>query len=270
MTLKSKEIDPASPPQPSGFFKSSWIFIITVLSTLKTCLHILIVRGEDNPGFRAKIDKILRHWAERLLGIISVQMSVVGEENIHLEAGRAHMIMCSHTSNYDIPATFAVMPGSIRMLAKKELKKIPIFGHAIARSEMPFVDRINRKQAIKDLAYAKAKMESGIILWVAPEGTRTHGEKKVGKLKKGGFHLALATDAIIIPIAFRGIHDVQLLRQIKWNLNKEVVCHIGKPIDSRDYDKKHIKQFMTDFESKLSQLVGVEDVSQTVSTDSSD
>ena len=242
----------------TGPFHSIWIFIITVLSTLKTCSHILIVPGSGKAGFRDKIDKILVSWAHRLLAIIGTKISVQGAENLYFEPGRAHMIMCSHTSNYDIPATFAVVPGSIRMLAKKELKKIPIFGHAISRSEMPFINRIDRKDAIKDLAYAKAKMEDGIILWVAPEGTRTFGPNQVGRLKKGGFHLALGTDAIIHPIAFRGIHDVQLLKKIQWTLNKEVVCHIGKSIDSRNYDKKTLRQMMLDLETEFKVLVGSE------------
>ena len=242
--------------QLTGKFSSIWIFIITVLSTLKTCTHILLVRGSGKAGFRDKIDKILVSWGNRLLDIISAKISLKGEDNLYFEEGRAHMLMCSHTSNYDIPATFAVIPGSIRMMAKKELKKIPIFGHAITRSEMPFINRNDRKEALKDLAYAKAKMEDGIILWVAPEGTRTAGANTVGRLKKGGFHLALGTDAIIHPIAFRGIHDVQLLKKIQWNLNKDIECHIGKPIDSRNYDKKSVRELMQEVETTFKVLVG--------------
>ncbi len=243
---------------PTGPLRSSWIFITTVMATLKTCLHILVLPGSKRADFRGKVDKILQNWGRRLLRILSVKLTIVGEENLIFKPGRAHMLMCSHTSNYDIPATFAIIPGSIRMMTKKELKKIPIFGHAINRSEMPFINRSNRQEAMKDLAVAKAKMEDGIILWVAPEGTRTRGSKTVGKLKKGGFHLALKTDAITIPIAFRGIDDLQLLRKVSWKLNKSIVCHIGKPIDSRDYDKKQLAQFMQDVEAELSQLVGAE------------
>jgi 1-acyl-sn-glycerol-3-phosphate acyltransferase len=240
----------------TGPFSSVWVFTITVLSTLKTCVKILLLRDSSKTGFRAKVDKILVSWGRRLLAILSAKISIKGAENIYFEKGRAHMIMCSHTSNYDIPATFAVIPGSIRMMAKKELKKLPVFGHAITRSEMPFINRSDRKDALKDLAYAKAKMEDGIILWVAPEGTRTAGANAVGRLKKGGFHLALSTDAIIHPIAFRGIHDLQLLKKIKWTLNKDIECHIGKPIDCRNYNKKNLNQLMQLVESEFKILVG--------------
>lgn len=244
-------------PYQSGFFRSSWLFTITVLSTLKTCLRVLVLPGSSRPDFRSRMDKLLQRWGKRLLQILHVKMSVMGEGNLQFEQGRAYMIMCSHTSNYDIPATFAVIPGSIRMLAKKELKKLPIFGHAITRSEMVFVDRKNRREAVKDLARAKQRMEDGIILWVAPEGTRTAGPRKVGRLKKGGFQLALDTGAIIIPLAFRGIDDVQLLKKFRWTLHKPVECHIGKGIDTRRYSKKQTSELMADFETELKKLVGV-------------
>lgn len=242
----------------SGFIRSYWIAFITIMSTLKTCLSIIFTRKTDKNSYRTKVDHILQSWGKRLLAIIHTQVKVVGKENLQFTPGRAYMVMCSHTSNYDIPATFAVLPGSIRMLAKKELKKIPIFGRAIESSEMLFIDRQNRKQAIKDLAEAKQKMEDGIILWVAPEGTRTLGRGKVGKLKKGGFHVAVDTDAIIIPIAFRGIDDLQLREKLAWHINKTIECHIGTPIDSRGYDKKNLNQLLQVVESQFKSLVGSE------------
>ncbi len=240
----------------SGFFKSYWMAVITILSTLKTCLIIIFTTKKDKQQFRAKVDNILKSWGQRLLKITRTQISVVGAENLQFIPGRAYMIMCSHTSNYDIPATFTVIPGSIRMLAKKELKKIPIFGRAIESSEMMFIDRHHRKQAIRDLAEAREKMEDGIILWVAPEGTRTMGAHKVGKLKKGGFYLALDTDAIILPIAFQGINNLQLREKLAWHINKTIECHIGLPVDSRSYSRQNVGSLMQDIENQFKTLVG--------------
>ncbi len=240
----------------SGFFRSYWIAFLTVASTLKTSLSVIFTRKTDKKSYRAKVDKSLQSWGKRLLNILHTRITVVGKEHLQLIPGRAYMIMCSHTSNYDIPATFAVMPGSIRMLAKKELKKIPVFGRAIESSEMLFIDRQHKKQALKDLAKAKQKMEDGIILWVAPEGTRTIGSGKVGKLKKGGFHMAMDTEAIILPIAFRGIDNLQLRDRLGWHLHKTIECHIGTPIDSRSFSKKNINQLLERVESQFQTLVG--------------
>ena len=57
-------------------------------------------------------------------------------------------------------------------------------------AEFPFVDRKNRYQAIKDLAYAQQLMESGIVIWIAPEGTRSK-DGKLAPFKKGAFITAI-------------------------------------------------------------------------------
>lgn len=240
----------------TGFFETWWIFSKTVLFTLLTSIKVLLVRKQEKLQFRSKIDHILKIWGQSLMRYVGAKVVVVGAENFKLFPGRAHMIMCSHTSNYDIPATFTAIDGSIRMLAKKELKKFPFFGNAMERCEMVFIDRQNRENAIKDLKEAQKVMEDGIILWVAPEGTRTIGAGKVGNLKKGGFHLAANTEAIIIPIAFRGINDLQLREKIAWHKPRTIECHIGKPIDSRNVSEAKVKNLLEAVRSSFEELVG--------------
>ena len=68
--------------------------------------------------------------------------------------------MSTHASHYDIPVSFVSLPGSIRMLAKKELFKIPLLGQAMAAAEFPSIDRSNRQNAVRDLDRARAMMAS--------------------------------------------------------------------------------------------------------------
>ena len=63
--------------------------------------------------------------------------------------------------------------------------------------------RGNRKHMLDQINYAKKKLESGIILWVAPEGTRS-SDGELGKLKRGGFKIAQQMDAIIVPLRITG------------------------------------------------------------------
>ena len=160
-----------------------------------------------------------------------------------------------HWIVYDIPASFVALPGSIRMLAKKELFGIPIFGAAIRAAEFPSVDRHNRHQAVKDLEQARRMMESGIVLWAAPEGTRS----KDGQLlpfKKGCFHLALDTNAIIVPIVFRGIHEVLPARTWRFNLGLPVQLHIGAPIDASRFSPEQLPELMAQTRQSMQALLG--------------
>lgn len=143
--------------------------------------------------------------------------------------------MCNHSSVYDIPLGFKAFPNhSIRMLAKKELSKIPIMGKGMSAAEFPFVDRKNRTQAIKDLEYVRQLMESGILVWIAPEGTRSKNGK-LAPFKKGAFVTAIHSKATIIPIGIRGAFDIIPAKTLQINLNQKAEIHIGAPIDASQY-----------------------------------
>lgn len=203
---------------------------------------------------RADIDRYTRVWSGLLLRLVRMNLSVHGDIP-NFNDGRRYILMSSHASHYDIPATFVALPGSIRMLAKKELFRIPLFGAAIRAAEFPSVDRHNRQQAVKDLAKAREMMESGIVLWAAPEGTRSR-DGRLQPFKKGCFHLALDTNAVIVPIVFRGIHEVLPARTWRFNLGLPVQLHIGAPIDAGRYSPEQLAELMEHTRLSMQELLG--------------
>lgn len=225
----------------------------SALVTLYYCGKVLL-RAVCGRLKRADVDRYTRRWSGWLLRLVRMNLSVHGQVP-DFRDGRRYILLSTHASHYDIPATFVAMPGSIRMLAKKELFGIPVFGAAIRAAEFPSVDRYNRHQAVKDLDKAKCMMESGIVLWAAPEGTRS----KDGQLlpfKKGCFHLALDTNAIILPIAFRGIHDVLPARTWRFNLGLPVQLHIGAPIDASRFSPEQLPELMALTRLSMQELLG--------------
>ena len=225
----------------------------SLLVTFFYCSKVLL-RAVVGRLRRADVDRYTRRWSSLLLRLVRMNLSVHGEMP-DFNDGRRYILLSSHASHYDIPASFVALPGSIRMLAKKELFGIPIFGAAIRAAEFSSVDRHNRQQAVKDLERARRMMESGIVLWAAPEGTRS----KDGRLlpfKKGCFHLALDTNAIIVPIAFRGISDVLPARTWRFNLGLPVQLHIGAPIDASRYDVAQLPELMAQVRLSMQDLLG--------------
>ncbi len=182
---------------------------------------------------RLAIDRVCRNWSSALVRLIDLRWRVVGNLP-EFAPHRRYIVMCSHASHYDIPLSFVVLPGSLRMLAKKELSRIPIFGLAMRAAEFIFIDRHNRERALRDLALARAKMESGIVLWVAPEGTRSP-DGRLLPFKKGCFHLAIDTQAVIIPVGIRNISRVLPKGTFDLNLGVETEVHIGTAIDASSY-----------------------------------
>ncbi|MDG9922701.1 MULTISPECIES: lysophospholipid acyltransferase family protein [unclassified Pseudomonas] len=225
----------------------------SLLVTFYYCSKVLL-RAVSGRLRRADVDRYTRRWSGLLLRLVRMNLSVHGAMP-DFNDGRRYILLSSHASHYDIPASFVALPGSIRMLAKKELFGIPIFGSAIRAAEFPSVDRHNRQQAVKDLEKARSMMESGIVLWAAPEGTRSR-DGQLLPFKKGCFHLALDTNAVIVPIAFRGISEVLPARTWRFNLGLPVQLHIGAPIDASRYDVEQLPKLMAQVRLSMQDLLG--------------
>ncbi|MBF7729447.1 lysophospholipid acyltransferase family protein [Pseudomonas sp. N040] len=218
--------------------------LVTALYSLK-----VIVRSALGRLDRARVDYYTRAWSARLLHLVRMQFSVHGTFP-EFGDGRRYLILCSHSSHFDIPVSFVGLPGSIRMLAKQELFRIPLLGAAMQAAEFPSIDRHNRERALADLQRARQMMESGIVLWAAPEGTRSP-DGRLLPFKKGCFHLALDTGAIIVPVAIRGIHHVLPARSFRLNLGQPVQLRIGTPIDAGQYRAEQLDSLMAQVRQQM-------------------
>lgn len=224
----------------------------TVLVTAWYCC-IILARAAVGRLRREHIDRYARGWARLLLRMARIDIRVQGQAP-DFSDGRRYIILCNHSSHYDIPVSFAHLPGSIRMLAKKELYSIPLFGAALKAGEFPSINRGNRNQAVRDLENARRLMESGIVLWAAPEGTRS-ADGRLLPFKKGCFHLACDTGAVIVPLAIRGIHQVLPARSWNLNLGMPVEVEIGEPIDASLYGSERLEELMADTRARLQAML---------------
>ncbi|ROT96065.1 1-acyl-sn-glycerol-3-phosphate acyltransferase [Marinobacter sp. R17] len=210
---------------------------------------LVLLRSLTGRLTREKVDRYCRDWSALLLRLVRVNLRVRGEIP-DFEDGRRYIILCSHASHYDIPLSFVALPGSIRMLAKKEMFGIPLLGPAMRAAEFPSVDRSNHDRALADLERARAMMESGIVLWAAPEGTRSP-DGELGRFKKGCFHLALDTQAIIVPVGIRGNERVLPARTWHINLGQQVDFCVGEPLDSRQYSREQLPELMAEVRRRI-------------------
>ncbi|CEK11916.1 lysophospholipid acyltransferase family protein [Legionella hackeliae] len=238
--------------------RTQWIILLSIFYTAKACGSSIIKRftGKTN---RAWVDKTILNWANNLLNLVGVTCKVINPHHVEPKPGEVTIIMCNHSSLYDIPLSFKAFPNhSIRMLAKKELSKIPIMGKGMMAAEFPFIDRKNKHQAIKDLEAVQKLLESGIVMWIAPEGTRS----KTGKLaafKKGAFITAIEANATIIPIGIRGAYNILPARTTQININQTAEVHIGQPIDASKYTTENKDELVNRVHKIMKELVGEKD-----------
>jgi len=183
---------------------------------------------------RPQVDATVRRWANALLRAVKASVRVSNPHGLSLTPGHSYILMSNHASLYDIPVIFEALPGSIRMIAKKELFRVPLWGNAMKACEFLAIDRKNSTQAIKDLEIVREKMHSGIVPWVAPEGTRSR-DGKLGPFKKGVFMLAIQTGATIIPIGIRGTANILPPKTLNFQMGQTVEVVIGTPVDATAY-----------------------------------
>lgn len=235
--------------------RTLWIMFLSALYTINTTGQSILKRylGTTN---RAWVDKTIHVWDKRILDLVRVKCNVVNPYHVEPQAGHPTIVMCNHSSLYDIPLSMRAFPNhSIRMLAKKEMSKIPIVGTGMTAAEFPFIDRKNRRQAMKDLEVVKQLLESGIVMWIAPEGTRSK-DGKLAPFKKGAFITAIQAKATIIPIGIRGAYDILPARTFQFNIDQTAEIHIGKPIDASKFTLENKEKLMDEVFKSIQHLVG--------------
>ena len=112
--------------------------------------------------------------------------------------------------------------------------QIPILGGAMRAAEFVPLDRRDHGKARAGLAYAREKIHSGISVWIAPEGTRSP-DGKLLPFKRGGFVLALETDATILPCTVSGTRDVLRSKGLRVHRGQRASVQFHAPIEPSSY-----------------------------------
>jgi 1-acyl-sn-glycerol-3-phosphate acyltransferase len=101
----------------------------------------------------------------------------------------------------------AELPLIVRFIAKKELRKIPVFGYAVALTNCIYVDRSDPAKAVKSLREGIRDLPPSISMLFFAEGTRSR-DGKIGPFKKGGFRTAKVAGWPILPVVVHGSRKV--------------------------------------------------------------
>lgn len=205
-----------------------WVIFATLVLGLVVIFLSFFVRS-GNP-----MHKIARFWGRSILIVSRIKVSVKWPADI--DRSKSYIYMSNHQSNFDIPVLLGHLKVQFRWLAKMELFKIPIFGHAMRKAGYISIDRNKRESAFKSLKNAARKIKSGVSVLIFPEGTRSR-DGKIRPFKKGGFIMAIDSGAPIVPIVISGTRSIMTKGSIKINPGKvSVVVH--QPIQTSVYTRE--------------------------------
>lgn len=175
-----------------------------------------------------------------LIKASGVQLEIIGEHNI--KDNKNYIFAPNHSSFMDFPVLFVAINKYLVFVAKKELKKIPIFKSILNVSGFIFVDRDNTSDAIDSLNELKSDIKNtprSVVVF--PEGTRS-SSNQLQSFKKGAAVLSINTGLPIIPVYIMGSFDWWDTKNFRKNSNK-IVVNFGKPIitENKQYeDRKNI------------------------------
>ncbi|EXG79593.1 HAD-IB family hydrolase [Cryptosporangium arvum] len=138
------------------------------------------------------------------LTLAGVRVNVHGEEN--LWARRPAVFMFNHQSSLDLGVLGSLIRRDVTAVVKREARSDPRFAAIGALLDVAYVDR-SAGRGRDALEPAVAKLRSGTSIAIAPEGTRSP-TPRLGRFKKGGFHLAVEAGVPIVPIVIRNAGDL--------------------------------------------------------------
>jgi putative phosphoserine phosphatase / 1-acylglycerol-3-phosphate O-acyltransferase len=163
-----------------------------------------------------------------------VDVRVEGEAN--LWSHRPAVFLINHQSSLiDLVVTSTILRGGFTAVAKREAADIPVIGRLLTLADFAFLDRSNSEQARDALLEARQRLESGISIVIAPEGTRSFSPK-VGTFKKGAFHLAMQAGVPIVPIVIRNAGEL-MWRNAKTARGGIVEVLVHEPIPTAGWTK---------------------------------
>ncbi|MFA7327682.1 MAG: lysophospholipid acyltransferase family protein [Candidatus Kapaibacterium sp.] len=198
--------------------------------------------------FSSRIDtRMYVGWSRALNKIIGIEIEIEGIENI--KANQSYIFVCNHSSLLDIPVLLGTLPGDVRIIYKRELEKIPIFGYGLKRSNLISIDRSDPRKAMKSLDEAIDKIQAGASVIIFPEGTRDSGSE-VGEFKRGGFLIAEKALTPIIPIAVSGTYDLLPAGKLILKPGKVRISIMPK-IDVKAMDRSELKGLKENVRNKI-------------------
>jgi 1-acyl-sn-glycerol-3-phosphate acyltransferase len=226
-----------------NFLRLSAIALLTtVLGTIGILSCVVVPSGNA-------VIPLARWWARAILGICRVRILVEGASWIRPPG--PYLFLSNHQSQFDILAVVVAIPLQFRILAKKELFYIPVFGWVLKLSGFVGIDRGDRDKAIRSLEAAAARLRQGTSLLVYAEGTRSP-DGGLLPFKKGGFIMAIQAGVPILPITIHGSRSILPKGSLKIRPGT-IRVRVGQPIDPSRFKLEEKEALMREVRAVMQQ-----------------
>ena len=179
--------------------RTLWFYLVLVVSSVVHSVGVIaaaLLHVKRRPGGGGVYDWGTNDWSRQVLRAAGTPVRVEGMERI---PDGPVVYASNHSSMLDIWALAATLPGSVRMVAKQELARIPLLGRAMVTAGHLTIDRAHPARALEAYQRAAEVIRGGTSALLFPEGTRS----RTGALlpfKNAPFGLAIAAQVPVVPV----------------------------------------------------------------------
>jgi len=150
-----------------------------------------------------------------------------------------HVYIANHQNSWDLFTVSSAVTPKVVTVGKKSLVWLPLFGQLYWLTGNILIDRANRSKAVGTIGQVVDKIkESGVSVWMFPEGTRSRGRGLL-PFKTGAFHAAIGAGVPIVPIVCSTTQDKVKLG--RWN-NGHVIVEMLPPVSTEGYGKENVRE----------------------------
>lgn len=190
------------------FFQAIAIIISTTLYCSSVVIMMLLMRS------KTIFFPMCRSWSRVLLAISGVKVRIIG--NVDLPPKTSCVYVCNHASLFDIPVLIAYLPDYVRIMYKRELRKIPIMGWTLAASPFIPITRADGRDAMRSVNESIEAVQHGESVIVFAEGTRSD-DGTLGEFKRGAFMVAARSRKSIVPVTLIGTSTILPKKKLYFN-----------------------------------------------------
>jgi putative phosphoserine phosphatase/1-acylglycerol-3-phosphate O-acyltransferase len=197
--------------------------------------------GFLNRSRRDAANLMMSMGSDLALSFAGVRLNVIGEQ--HLWSDRPAVFIFNHQSLLDGFVVMKLLREDVTGVAKKEVARQPVFGQFARFANMAFVDRNDTTRARQALEPVVERLRDGCSIAISPEGTRS-STPRVGRFKKGAFHMAMQGGVPIVPIVIRNAGEL-LWRGSTFIRSGTVDVVVHRPISVADWRVEELDERIT-------------------------
>ncbi|NMH70420.1 1-acyl-sn-glycerol-3-phosphate acyltransferase [Bacillus sp. RO3] len=174
------------------------VYLIYSIPTLQRVKRL----GSDVPVEERDriIHSLPKRWSRGIMKRTGSKVYLRGQHNI--PQGPV-LFVANHEGDFDIPVLLGHLQKPFGFISKIEVKKLPIIREWMTMISCIFIDRKNRRQAIRSIREGSVLLTEGHSLLIFPEGTRNKGGA-LNEFKTGGIRMAKEAGVPIVPVVIQG------------------------------------------------------------------